>query len=88
MNSAANLIYPANSAKRFAFPNEITAKATKLIPQIKNTGNSSTLLLELVDVENGKEIGVYNLNNELIGSGAVHYGVAAITIWGDDGNNK
>ena len=84
MSNAADLVYPSNDSRRLAFPSEITAKATRLIPKFNNTGNSASLILELTEFENGCEVAVYNVNDELIGSGAVHNGIAAVTIWGDD----
>ncbi len=83
MNEAAPLTYPANGAGKAIAGDDVTPLAKHLIPQVNNTGNNATLLLS-VNIENGNEIGVYNANNVLIGSGAVNNGVAAITIWGDN----
>ncbi len=83
MNAAAMLTYPANSAQKAVAENEITPLAKYNIPTMKNTGKNATFLIS-IESNDGNEIGVYNMNNELIGSGAVHNGVAAITIWGDD----
>ncbi len=83
MNAAAELTYPANSAQKAVTGNEITPLAKYNIPTMKNTGSNATLLVSIENNE-GNEIGVYNMNNELIGSGAVYNGIAAITIWGDD----
>jgi len=83
MNQAAPLTYPANSARKAIAGDDVTPLAKHLIPQVNNTGNNATLLLS-VNVSNGNEIGVYNSNNELIGSGAVYNGVAAVNIWGDN----
>ena len=83
MNTAAILIYPANSAQKAVAGNDVTPLAKYNIPTIKNTGKNATFLISIENNE-GNEIGVYNLNNELIGSGAVYNGLAAITIWGDD----
>ncbi|HPO63205.1 MAG TPA: T9SS type A sorting domain-containing protein, partial [Candidatus Kapabacteria bacterium] len=83
MNLSAPLTYPANSARKAIAGEDVTPLAKHLIPQVNNTGNNATLLLS-VNVSNGNEIGVYNSNNELIGSGAVYNGVAAVNIWGDN----
>ncbi len=83
MNATAELTYPANSAQKAVAGNEITPLAKYNIPTMKNTGKNATLLIS-IENNDGNEIGVYNMNNELIGSGAVYNGVAAITIWGDD----
>jgi len=82
MNSAAQLTYPANSAMKSNL-DATTPSAKYLIPTFNNTGNDATLLLS-IENNDGNEIGVYNQNNELVGSGAVYNGIAAITIWGDD----
>lgn len=83
LNQAALLTYPANDARKAIAGDDITPLAKHLIPQVNNTGNNATLLLS-INVSNGNEVGVYNANNELIGSGAVNDGVAAVTIWGDN----
>jgi len=83
MNAAAELTYPANSTQKAVAGDEITPLAKYNIPTIGNTGKNATLLIS-IENNDGNEIGVYNMNNELIGAGAVHNGVAAITIWGDD----
>jgi len=82
MNAAAQLTYPANSAMKSNL-NETTPNAKYLIPSFNNTGNNATLLLS-IENNDGNEIGVYNQNKELVGSGAIYNGIAAITIWGDD----
>ena len=83
MNAATELTYPANSAQKAVAGDEMTPLAKYNIPTMKNTGKNATLLIS-IESNDGNEIGVYNMNNELIGSGAVYNGVAAITIWGDD----
>lgn len=84
MNQAAVLTYPANSSRKVIEQNSLTPSAKQLIPDFKNTGKNATLLLNIDDSFNGSEIGIFNSNNELIGSGAIHNGIAAISIWGDD----
>jgi len=82
LNAAAELTYPANSARK-SLTTETTPIAKNLVPSFNNTGNNSTLLLS-IENNDGNEIGVYNQNNVLVGSGAVHNSIAAITIWGDN----
>nr|HPO63466.1 T9SS type A sorting domain-containing protein [Candidatus Kapabacteria bacterium] len=82
MNAAAQLTYPANSAMKSNL-DVTTPSAKNLIPAFNNTGNNATLLLS-IENNDRNEIGVYNQNNELVGSGAIYNGIAAITIWGDD----
>ena len=83
-NQAGVLTYPENSAGKIVTDIELSPLAKQLVPIYKNTGNNATLLLQFDGIENGAEVGVYNVNDELIGSGAVHNGVSALTIWGDD----
>jgi hypothetical protein len=84
LSKNATLTYPANSSgKTSAGADNITPLPKILIPEYRITGNSSTLLVQH-DSPNGNEIGVYNQNALLIGSGVFHKGIAAVTIWGDD----
>nr|HPI19716.1 T9SS type A sorting domain-containing protein [Candidatus Kapabacteria bacterium] len=83
MGAAAELTYPSNSAQKAVAGNNITPLAKFLIPSMNNTGKNSTLVIS-IENNDGNEIGIYNMNDELIGAGAVCNGLAAITIWGDD----
>nr|HPO64261.1 hypothetical protein [Candidatus Kapabacteria bacterium] len=78
-----NLIYPANSAGKATAGENLTPLPKHLIPSMNKTGNSATLLIS-IDAENGTEVGIYNTNAELIGSGYVQDGVVAANIWGDN----
>lgn len=69
-------------------PAGITPKAKDLIPEAKRTGNNSTVFVKMNDRFNGNEIGAYSSAGELIGSGMIHEGIAAITIWGDNLQTK
>lgn len=82
LNDNSILMYPANSSPKSTVT-ETTPVAKFLIPDCKNTGNNATLILT-IDENDGNEIGVFNSDNVLIGSGAIHNGVAALTIWGND----
>ncbi len=83
LNSASVLTYPSNSSRKLAVLSSLTPLPVNLIPRFKNTGNNATLLLD-IEKNDGNEIGIFNLNGELIGAGAVHNGIAAVTVWGDD----
>ncbi|MCF8370927.1 MAG: T9SS type A sorting domain-containing protein [Bacteroidales bacterium] len=86
MTQAATLYFPANTAP--------SSKSDYIQPQpekyigVPNTGHNMSLgiLDEAWDVspQEGDEIGVYNANGELIGSGVYQNGFNAITVWGDD----
>jgi hypothetical protein len=85
MMDAATLAYPANGSPRQALKgSELTPKATYIVPEIKRTGNSMSLVIETVDLLNNSEIGIWTSDNVLVGSGKVHYSKAAITVWGDN----
>ena len=78
LNSASVLTYPSNSSRKLAALSSLTPLSVNLIPRFKNTGNNATLL---IDIENndGNEIGIFNLKGELIGAGAVHNSIAAVS---------
>jgi hypothetical protein len=84
LSKNTTLTYPANSFAKSSLGEEnITPMPKVLIPEYKFTGNNSTLLVKN-DSPDGNEIGVYNQNDLLIGSGIYHNGIATVTIWGDD----
>jgi hypothetical protein len=87
VNTACNLNYPANGMMRTAVANEISPLPSHLIPVTSRTGNNASLILTIKSVD-GNEVGIYSTNNELIGSGVVLNGRAAITIWGDDNSTE
>jgi hypothetical protein len=76
------LVYPANGIiKQSLTIPDPTAKI--LIPLNDRTGSEMTLIVE-AELENGTEVGIYDENDILIGSGAFKNGKTGITIWGDD----
>ncbi|MCO5251493.1 MAG: T9SS type A sorting domain-containing protein [Candidatus Kapabacteria bacterium] len=85
LSKSSTLTYPANFQEKPAIY-DYSYKPKKLIPDFTNTGNNSTLILN-VNSEDGSEIGVYDSRGVLIGSGVVKQQFAAVTIWGDDPNS-
>ncbi len=81
-NPPGNLTYPANPPAK-ANSDKLTPLPIHLLPSNINTGNYSVMLME-IDASNFDEIGVYNNNNILIGSGVVYNNLATVIIWGDD----
>lgn len=78
------LIYPANGGGGKV--SNYNAKVTipkSLIPSSSRTGSEMTIIIE-TDQENQTEVGVYDSNNSLIGSGVVNNGKVGVTVWGDD----
>jgi hypothetical protein len=84
MSKASILTYPQNSQEKTAIL-DYSYKPKKLIPIYTNTGNNSTLILQ-IEAEEGTEIGVYDTRDVLIGAGVVRNNLASVTIWGDDPN--
>lgn len=77
------LIYPANDASKQGLPDELTPSPLYLKPVATGTGNSSVVLFNIAG-QDKNEVGAYNSDSVLIGSGIVNNGYAAVTIWGDD----
>jgi hypothetical protein len=84
VNTNEQLLYPANGLFKQLMVEDQTQEPRYLKPDYTNTGNNSSLIVTMSDRDNGKEIGIYTINNKLIGSGVVNKEKAAITIWGDD----
>jgi hypothetical protein len=88
VNTAENLIYPANASLRaIVGEDRISPSPKHLIPTNVRTGSDASFILN-INAADGDEIGIYNTSNELIGSGVVDNGTAAITIWGDDATTE
>ncbi len=83
VNSESNLVYPSNSAQKGTTIESITPNPKHLVPSVGRTGNSASLILQ-IDAPNGIEVGVYNSNDILIGSGYVQNNVVAVCLWGDN----
>jgi hypothetical protein len=89
MSSDDELTYPSNSSPRVAVTGRnLTPKATEIIPEVIKTGNNMILIVQTNNITNGSEIGIWTTDNVLVGSGKVHEGKAAITIWGDNDQTK
>lgn len=76
------LIYPSNSNSKqlTIIPDTLDSK---LISRYQYTGVDMTLIVEAT-FENGTEIGIYDENDILIGSGTFIDGKTGLTIWGDN----
>jgi len=82
LSSAGTLTYPANSLGKYI--DQITTPMPKyLIADNQRTGSSAVAIIE-IESDFGNEIGIYNLKDELIGSGVVENGYSAVTIWGNN----
>ena len=82
----AELYYDGGGSPRR--PAAMTPKAKDLIPDVKRTGSNSTIFVNMDDRFNGNEVGAYSSMDELIGSGMIHEGIAAITVWGDNAQTE
>jgi hypothetical protein len=83
LNNNSDLLYPADPIGRGATQNLFpTPKFLK--PQFTRTGNNQQILVKIPGVNSDYELGVYNGNNILIGSGAFRNGISIATIWGDN----
>ena len=49
---------------------------------LENTGSNAFLLLKTEGLQDGDEVGIWNTDDILVGSGVVGNNIAAITIWG------
>ena len=90
MNNSSEYTYPENeSYPRMAvdLAERTKYEAEHLIPAFENTGNDCSLILK-ISVPDGSEIGVYDTQNELIGSGKIIDDLTYVTIWGDDLNTE
>lgn len=83
LSKASTLTYPANSNNKLTGLEYVTPKPKVLIPGYKSTGSNMVLVIT-GNAEDGSEVGVYNSNDLLIGSGVFHKNAASITIWGND----
>ncbi len=77
------LTYPPNSTPKLTGLEYISPKPKLLIPEHKSTGSNMVILIS-GESENGNEIGVYNSNDILVGSGVFHNNLASVTVWGND----
>jgi photosystem II stability/assembly factor-like uncharacterized protein len=90
MTSYDELTYPANNSPRKSnIENRVlTPPAELLLPEVKQTGYNMTLIIYTQELVDGSEIGIWTSDNVLVGSGKVHEGKAAITVWGDNEQTK
>ena len=83
------LTYPSNSSPRITvLKDALTPKAKNHIPEFSGTGRNSSLLIDMNSAYNGNEVCVFDSEDNIIGSGIVHNGIAAVSIWGDNENTK
>ena len=86
----SNLTYPVSEspnvkisgADNAYIKNTTIPKPQRYTIAPENTGSNAFLILKSNGLENGDEVGVWNTDDILVGSGVVNNNIAAITIWG------
>lgn len=84
VTTPTTLNYWSTPTPRIANSNELTPVASSLMTSVSNTGNDATLFINVEGIADGSEIGVWNSNGVLVGSGKVNNGNVGITVWGDN----
>jgi hypothetical protein len=82
-NGVATLSYPVNTRSISEEVTDIVRMPT-IIPTGILSSEHATLIIQLAGYD-GEELGVYTVGGMLVGSGVLHNGKAAITVWGADG---
>jgi hypothetical protein len=93
LSASGTLKYPANaypSTGTVLSKSAVIALSTAL-PETKhyrsavsNTGSSAIVVFQTSSFKEGDEIGLWNSNHLLVGSGVMKNGKAIMTVWGDD----
>ncbi|MBM2813578.1 MAG: hypothetical protein HW421_340 [Ignavibacteria bacterium] len=87
VNALSTLQYVAE-ASTFTQPSPVIQpnlpRPFKYIPEFTHTGVNAVLILHSEDLSDGDEIGVLDMNDNVVGSGVFLSGRAIITVWGDD----
>jgi hypothetical protein len=81
------LLYPANPREK----NSVKYRRNEpkyLKIDFGNTGNNAVAIIKIPDSYNNDEVGLFNQQNKLIGSGVVQDGFAVVTFWGEDNKYK
>jgi hypothetical protein len=87
INADADLIYKGGNTPVAKLADTFSAIHTSgptaaVYPSVQPTDNNTILIIDVPDVQDGDEIGVWNESGSLIGSGFVQKGLAIITVWG------
>ncbi|MCF8372074.1 MAG: T9SS type A sorting domain-containing protein [Bacteroidales bacterium] len=86
MTAAVQLIYPANSVQSKSNP--VTNLSTKHFKDARNTGSNMTLGIPLEAwgkiPEFGDEVGIFNMQDQLVGASVFEGRFMAVTLWGSD----
>lgn len=96
VKDSCTLVYPPNtvvssanvSTTTAAFKSEGTRSPSHYKPAYVNTGLNATLLVETSGLNEGDEIGVWDSENDLVGSGIIVNGRAVVTVWGNNPQAK
>jgi len=86
VSTAVRLTYPANEDLGMIYSGDDSYQfiAQTLVPANSRTGNSAVLILNVPQINNGVEVGIYNSADVLIGSGRFFNERTAVTIWGEN----
>ncbi len=96
VNEASTLDYPSINMEKGSgvAAKEIGSRSGSMHMQLQqpriynshvtNTGSNATILVKADGIRDDSEIGVWNQQNRLVGSGVVRNGRALITVWGNN----
>ena len=85
-NQQCTLEYPANSSSKMVCSDYQDFTAGDEI--FANTGDNSTLIIQLNDLKNASFIRIFDQKGEMIGKGRAIDGISVITLWGDNEYTK
>lgn len=85
-NQQCTLEYPANSLPKMLCSQyqDFTTRDNTFT----NTGDNSTLIIKLKNIENAAQLQIFNQEDMIVGKGKAINGISVITLWGDNDLTK
>ena len=84
MTQGARFVFPPNSAIKSSALSNSFAEPSVFVRKNHISGKTAVLPMEIADIQDGDEVGVFTCDGLLVGSSVWQEGLRGVVVWGDD----
>ncbi|MCX8054538.1 MAG: T9SS type A sorting domain-containing protein, partial [Ignavibacteria bacterium] len=84
MTQGARFVFPPNSAIKSSALSNSFAEPSVFVRENHISGKTAVLPMEIADIQDGDEVGVFTRDGLLVGSSVWQEGLRGVVVWGDD----
>ncbi|HPU23821.1 MAG TPA: T9SS type A sorting domain-containing protein [Candidatus Kapabacteria bacterium] len=80
----ARLVYPPNSTTKSVASRNSFTEPSMFVRKHNITGKTAVIPMEIANIQDGDEVGVFTRDGLLVGAGVWQEGSCGVVVWGDD----